>query len=63
MLVLKRHSGESIMIGSDITVTVLGLHLGLQGDRVRIGITAPKGVEVYHNEMYEKIKLERLGQQ
>jgi len=43
------------MIGNDVTVTVLGV----KGNQVRIGINAPKSVEVHREEVYERIKLER----
>ena len=52
MLILTRKVGESVMIGNDITVKVLGVN----GNRVRIGINAPKSVEVHREEIYEEIK-------
>jgi carbon storage regulator len=57
MLVLVRTPGESIIIGSDITVTVLSV----KGPQVRIGIDAPKNVEVHREEIYDKIQMERRG--
>lgn len=54
MLVLSRNCGESIMIEDDVTVTVLGV----KGNQVRIGITAPKDIEVHREEIYFKIKEE-----
>jgi carbon storage regulator len=52
MLVLARKKGESIMIGDLIEVTVLST----EGDTVRLGITAPKNVEVYRKEIYISIQ-------
>ena len=52
MLILTRRVGETIMIGDEITVTVLGV----KGNQVRIGINAPKDVSVHGEEIYEKIK-------
>ena len=54
MLILARRVGETIMIGNDVTVTVLGV----KGHQVRIGITAPKDVAVHREEIYERIKRE-----
>ena len=55
MLVLTRHRGESIMIGDEVTVTVLGV----KGNQVRVGINAPKHVAVHREEIYERIKREQ----
>ena len=54
MLVLTRRVGESVRIGPDITVTVLGV----KGIQVRIGVDAPKTVSVHREEIYERIKRE-----
>jgi carbon storage regulator len=54
MLILTRRVGETIMVGSDVTVTVLGV----KGNQVRIGINAPKNVAVHREEIYERIKAE-----
>jgi carbon storage regulator len=52
MLILTRRVGESVVIGEDVTVTVLGV----KGNQVRIGINAPKHVAVHREEIYERIK-------
>jgi carbon storage regulator len=59
MLILTRRVGETVMIGNDVTVTVLGV----KGNQVRIGINAPKTVAVHREEIYERIKREQQGQQ
>lgn len=56
MLILTRRTNESVMIGRDITVTVLGV----KGNQVRVGVTAPKEVAVHREEIYFKI-LEEQG--
>jgi len=57
MLILTRRVGETLMIGDEVTVTVLGV----KGNQVRIGVNAPKDVAVHREEIYERIKLEREG--
>lgn len=55
MLILYRHPQQSLHIGDEITVTVLGLH----GNQVRIGIKAPDYVGVYREEIYRRIQAEK----
>jgi|HubBroStandDraft_2_1064218.scaffolds.fasta_scaffold89812_2 carbon storage regulator len=58
MLILTRRVGETVMIGNDVTVTILGV----KGNQVRVGINAPKNVAVHREEIYERIKREQQGQ-
>jgi carbon storage regulator len=58
MLILTRRVGETVMIGDDVTVTVLGV----KGNQVRIGINAPKNVAVHREEIFERIKREQQGE-
>jgi carbon storage regulator len=55
MLILTRRIGETVMIGDKIKVTVLGVN----GNQVRVGIEAPKSVEVHREEVYERVVAER----
>ncbi|HEY9149784.1 MAG TPA: carbon storage regulator CsrA [Gammaproteobacteria bacterium] len=55
MLILTRRVGETLMIGDEVTVTVLGV----KGNQVRIGVNAPKDVSVHREEIYERIKREQ----
>jgi len=59
MLILTRRAGETVMVGSDITITVLGV----KGNQVRIGINAPKDVAVHREEIYERIQNEKSAQE
>ena len=59
MLILTRRVGETVMIGNDVTVTILGV----KGNQVRVGINAPKNVAVHREEIYERIKREQQGDQ
>jgi carbon storage regulator len=59
MLILTRRVGETVMIGNEVTVTVLGV----KGNQVRIGVNAPKDVAVHREEIYERIKREEDGVQ
>jgi carbon storage regulator len=52
MLVLTRRSNQSIVIGTDVTITVLEIH----GDSVRIGIDAPRSVQVHRSEVFEAVQ-------
>ena len=58
MLILTRRAGETVMIGSDITITVLGV----KGNQVRIGINAPKDVAVHREEIFERIQNEQAAE-
>ena len=57
MLVLTRKSNQSIMIGDDIEVSVLAI----MGEKVRIGIQAPRDIPVFRKEVYLEIQQERMG--
>ena len=60
MLVITRRVNETLMVGDDVTVTVLGV----KGNQIRIGVNAPKEVAVHREEIYERIKAEehpRIG--
>lgn len=57
MLILTRRVGETLMIGDEVSVTVLGV----KGNQVRIGVNAPKTVSVHREEIYERIQREKSG--
>jgi carbon storage regulator len=57
MLVLTRKPGQSIMIGDGVEVQVLSV----AGEKVRLGITAPRDVSIFRNEVYDRIESERSG--
>ena len=57
MLILTRRVQESIIIGEDVTITVLGVN----GKQVRLGIDAPKEVSVHREEIYNRIQQEKGG--
>jgi carbon storage regulator len=56
MLILTRRVGETIMIGDNVTVTILGA----KGNQARVGVNAPKDIAVHREEIYERIRQERL---
>ncbi|MEX1082496.1 MAG: carbon storage regulator CsrA [Halofilum sp. (in: g-proteobacteria)] len=55
MLILTRRVGETLMVGDEVTVTVLGV----KGNQVRLGVNAPKEVAVHREEIYERIQREQ----
>ena len=55
MLILTRKVGETLMVGEDVTVTVMAVN----GNQVRIGINAPKDVAVHREEIYERVQAEK----
>jgi len=57
MLILSRRMGETIMIGDDVTVTVLGV----RNNQVRLGIDAPKDISIHREEIYKRIQEEKDG--
>jgi carbon storage regulator len=59
MLILTRRVGETVVIGDDVTVTVLGV----KGNQVRLGVNAPREVAVHREEIFERIKREQSNDQ
>jgi carbon storage regulator len=59
MLILTRRIGETLIIGDNVTITVLGV----KGNQVRLGVNAPKNVSVHREEIYERIQREQGGGQ
>ncbi|SEK39965.1 carbon storage regulator, CsrA [Atopomonas hussainii] len=55
MLILTRRVGETLMVGDEVTITVLGV----KGNQVRIGVNAPKEVAVHREEIYQRIQKEK----
>jgi carbon storage regulator len=58
MLILTRRVGETLMVGDEVTVTVLGV----KGNQVRIGVNAPQDVAVHREEIYQRIQNENTKQ-
>lgn len=57
MLILTRRVGETVMIGDEVTITVLGV----KGNQVRVGINAPLSIAVHREEIYDRIQREQKG--
>lgn len=59
MLILTRRIGETLMVGDDVTITLLGI----KGNQARIGVNAPKEIAVHREEIYERIQREKQQQE
>ncbi len=59
MLILTRRVGETLVVGDDVTVTVLGV----RGSQIRLGVDAPKEIAVHRKEIYQRIQKERNTQE
>ncbi len=59
MLILTRRVGETLIVGDEVTVTVLAV----KGNQVRIGVNAPKNVSVHREEIYQRIQREKAAQE
>ncbi len=59
MLILTRKSGEKLMVGDEVEITVLGV----KGNQVRVGVSAPKDIAVHREEVYIRIKNEKALEQ
>lgn len=58
MLILTRRIGETLMVGDEVTVTVLGV----KGNQVRLGVNAPRDVAVHREEIYQRIQSEKAAE-
>ena len=58
MLILARRMGETLMIGTEVTVTVVGVN----GNQVRLGISAPRDVAVHREEIYDRVQKEKASE-
>jgi len=59
MLILTRKANETLIVGDNVTVTILGF----KGNQVRIGVNAPKEISVHREEVYNRIKAEKQQEQ
>jgi carbon storage regulator len=55
MLILTRRVGQTVIVGNDVTVTIVGV----KGNQIRLGISAPKNVSIHREEIYERIRREQ----
>ena len=58
MLILTRRIGETLIVGTEVGVTVIGV----KGNQVRLGIDAPKDVQVHREEIYDRVQVEKAEQ-